>query len=112
MKNGALNSTIPRALRGALSRSTTTVFNGCDGLTSMYAVPSTRSYAPTLPNRMPPANDRRCSTTNATTRPSLGRGNATAQIDPMTNDTNGLSLARDFIACSYRMLLWMALPHD
>src|SRR6516164_7092864 len=55
MKNGALNSMLPRVLRGALSRLTITALCGPSGSTSKYAVPSRRWYWPTLPKLVPPA---------------------------------------------------------
>src|SRR3954464_11230877 len=61
MKNGVLNSTRPRAFRGALSRSTITAFSGSAGSTSKSAVPVSRSYAPADPHSTPPANGSRCS---------------------------------------------------
>src|SRR5262249_45684983 len=68
MKNGVLNSTIPRAFRGARSRSTRPAFNGSRGSTSRNAVPNSRSQGPTDPHELPPANDCRDSTWNVTTR--------------------------------------------
>src|SRR4051812_46171270 len=62
------NSTIPRALRGASWRSTITALSGSRGSTSMYAVPISFSYAPTVPQAMPPRNGWVDSTTNAVTR--------------------------------------------
>ena len=55
MKNGALNSTIPRSLRGARSRLTIAALSGSSGSTSMCTVPSRRSNAPASPNTLPPA---------------------------------------------------------
>src|ERR1700682_2361535 len=59
IRNGELNSTMPRALRGALSRSVIAAFRGSPGLTSMNAVPFSRSYVPIVPNSTPPANGKR-----------------------------------------------------
>src|ERR1700682_1132675 len=59
IRNGELNSTMPRALRGALSRSVIAAFRGSPGLTSMNAVPFSRSYVPVVPNSTPPANGKR-----------------------------------------------------
>jgi hypothetical protein len=55
MTMSAENSTLPAALRGALSRSKTTSLCGLCGSTSKYAVPVSFSYAPRSPNGAPPA---------------------------------------------------------
>jgi hypothetical protein len=53
-------STKPRALRGALSILTMPRLHDCVGSISPIATPSSRSYAPALPNVAPLTNGARC----------------------------------------------------
>ena len=55
----AAKCTLPRAPRGALSRSTTQALAGALGSTAKCARPVRRSYGPVVPNAMPSANGRR-----------------------------------------------------
>jgi hypothetical protein len=56
----------------------------------MYAVPSSRSYAPTLPNNVPGAKARVCSTTNRTTRACDGPGAENMHSAPANTITSPL----------------------
>src|SRR5215468_7477211 len=108
MKNGVLNSTIPRAFRGARSRSTRPAFNGSRGSTSISAVPKSLSYGPTDPHETPPANDCRLCTWNDTTRAWAALPITVAAATTPTNRpalTTGFDgMGPPFLGASYQLL--------
>src|SRR6266851_1464237 len=102
MKKGALNSTLPPAFLGALSRLTITASCGSRGSTSNQAVPSRRWYWPTEPKLVPSAKVRTCVTTNRATRALAGAAARSADAAAaMTNDL------LDIWRSSFLILQWV-----
>src|SRR5262245_34271282 len=98
MTASAENSTLPRALRSALSRSNTCALRRSSGSTSKNAVPVSRSYGPVDPKEAPSATTSVVLMTSRVRRASLGGIAATVASAPIARVVGSLRVMLSSLA--------------
>src|SRR5436190_16464716 len=95
-KKSAENSTLPAALRGALSTSAMMRFAGTAGSTAKWIVPAIFSYGPAGPNVIPPARSLRDATSMRTTSAETGAAASAKRSNAFDNLAAVANIAAPF----------------